>query len=131
MKLLISYIGYDAAGGADAVAGKAEGFDVRVTQFIAERCFGVGSVGLLNALEGVYKRSVGAERLLAGSFEGVLLHQMPVVRTGATFEDVGEGGAGVAFGLVALLVKEGEGSVVSLDVGGGRLEGEQRCHDFS
>ena len=53
--------------------------------------------------EGVDEGSVGAEGLFVGAFELVLLDEMPVVGVGAFFEEVGEGGAGVAFGFVSVL----------------------------
>ena len=58
--------------------------------------------------EGVDEGTVGAEGLLVGAFELVLLNEVPVVGRGALFEDVGEGGAGIAFSGVAVLFKGGE-----------------------
>ena len=46
--------------------------------------------------------------MLAGAFELVLLDEVPVVGAGAFFEEVGEGGAGIAFGGVSVLVKLGD-----------------------
>jgi hypothetical protein len=75
--------------------------------------------------EGVDEGSVGAEGLLVGAFELVLLDEVPVVGAGAFLEEVGEGGAGVAFGFVSVLVKLGEGGVVGEDWFVGGLEGEE------
>jgi len=75
--------------------------------------------------EGVDEGSVGAERLLVGAFELVLLDEVPVVGAGAFLEKVGEGGAGVAFGFVSVLVKLGESGVVGEDWFVGGLEGEE------
>ena len=73
-------------------------------------------------LEGefVYQCSVGAEWLLIRSFEVELFDEVPVVGGAATLEEVGEGGAGVALGVVAAVGELGEGCVVGLDgcVGG-------------
>jgi hypothetical protein len=87
-----------------------------------------GVLGLPEAVdesEGVDEGSVGAEGLLVGAFELVLLDEVPVVRGGATLEQVGEGGAGVAFSGVAMLVELLKGGVVGLDVCGGGLEGKE------
>ncbi len=75
--------------------------------------------------EGVDEGAVGAEGLLAGASELVLLDEVPVVGAAAALEEVGEGGAGVAFGGVAVAVELGEGGVVRLDVGVGGLEGKR------
>jgi len=58
-------------------------------------------------------------------FELVLLDEVPVVGAGAFLEEVGEGGAGVAFGGVAVLVELGESGVVGEDWFVGGLEGEE------
>jgi hypothetical protein len=70
--------------------------------------------------EGVDEGSVGAEGLLVGAFELVFLDEVPVVGAGAFLEEVGKGGAGVAFGGVAVKVELCECSVVVLNrlVGG-------------
>ena len=47
--------------------------------------------------------AVGAERLLLCAFELELLDQVPAVWAAAALEQVGEGGAGVALGGVAVL----------------------------
>lgn len=47
--------------------------------------------------------------VLVGAFELVLLDEVPAVGGAAAFEEVSEGGAGVAFGGVAVLLKGGEG----------------------
>ena len=69
----------------------------------------------MNEGEVVHDGSVGAERLLVRAFELVLLDEMPVVRTGAAFEEIAEGGAGVALGFVAVLEELVEGGVIVLD----------------
>ena len=74
--------------------------------------------------EGVDEGAVGAERLLAGALELVLLDEVPVVGAGAAFEQVGEGGTGVALGGVAVLVELLQCGVVGLNVGGGCFERE-------
>jgi hypothetical protein len=60
--------------------------------------------------KGVDERSVGAEGLLGGPFELVLLDEMPAVGRGALLEDVSEGRAGVAFGVVTVEVELGRRS---------------------
>ena len=77
-----------------------------------------GVLGLPEAVdegEGVDEGSVGAEGLFGGAFELVLLDEVPVVGGAAFFEEVGEGGAGVSFGLVAVELELREGGVVGLD----------------
>jgi len=75
--------------------------------------------------EGVDEGSVCAKWLLVGAFELVLLDEVPVVGAGAFLEEVGEGGAGVAFGFVSVLMKLGESGVVGEDWFVGGLEGEE------
>jgi hypothetical protein len=50
--------------------------------------------------------------------------EVPAVGSGAALEQVGEGGAGVAFRGVAVELELGEGGVVGLDRGVGGLEGK-------
>ncbi len=78
----------------------------------------VGVFGFPDAVdegEVVNEGSAGTDGLLGGAFEGVLLNEVPVVGRAAFFEEVGEGGAGVAFGGVALAVELREGGVIGLD----------------
>ena len=87
-----------------------------------------GVLGLPDAvLEGelVDEGSVGAEGLLACSFEVELFDEVPVVGGAAALEEIGEGGAGVALGFVAACVELGEGGVVGKDGFVGGLEGEE------
>ena len=78
-------------------------------------------------LEGeiVDEGSVGAEGLFGGAFELVLLDEVPGVGVAALLEEVGEGGAGVALGGVAVLQEQGKGGVVGLDRSVRGLEGEE------
>lgn len=73
-------------------------------------------------------RPVCAKRLFAGAFEGVLLDEVPAVGRAAALEEVGEGGAGVALGGVAMFCEGGEGVEVGFDGLVRRLEGEGRRH---
>lgn len=78
----------------------------------------VGVIGFPDAVlesELVDESTVGAERLFGGAFELVLLNEVPAVGGAALFEEVGEGGAGVALGGVAVFVELGESFVVGLD----------------
>ena len=87
-----------------------------------------GVLGLPEAVdegEGVDEGAVCAERLFGGALELVLLDEVPVIGSGGALEEVGEGGAGVALGGVAVLVELLEGGVIGLDVGRGRLEGKE------
>ena len=70
-------------------------------------------------LEGevVDEGSVCAQGLFGCALELVLLDEVPGVGMAAFLEEVGEGGAGVAFGVVAVEVELGEGGVVGLDRG--------------
>ena len=65
--------------------------------------------------EVVDEGSVGAEGLFGGALELVLLDEVPRVGVAALLDEVGEGGAGVALGVVAVEVELGEGGVVGLD----------------
>jgi hypothetical protein len=53
---------------------------------------------------------------------------MPFVGLGAFLEDIGEGGAGVALGVVAVEVELGEGGVVVFDRGVRGLQREEARH---
>ena len=75
----------------------------------------VGVLGFPEAVEEgefVDEGAVGAEGLFAGAFEWVLLDEVPAVWAAALLEEVGEGGAGVAFGGVTVFLELGEGFVV-------------------
>lgn len=78
----------------------------------------VGVLGFPEAVdegEVVDEGAVGAEGLFVGAFELVLLDEVPAVGGAAALEEVGEGGAGVAFGGVAVFGEGGEGFEVGLD----------------
>ena len=80
------------------------------------------------AAEVVDEGSVGAEGLFGGAFELVLLDEVPAVGRAARFKEVGEGGAGVAFGVVAVKVELGEGGVVGSNGFVRWFETEKRWH---
>lgn len=117
-----------AAGGLEEDVGEGIAFGEFGFDFALEVVVGV--LGLPKAVdegEVVDEGSVGAERLFGCAFEGVLLYEVPAVGSRTFLEQVGEGGAGVAFGGVAVLFESGEGGVVGLDGGVRRLQRE-RAH---
>ena len=69
----------------------------------------------MNYGEVVYDGPVGAEGLLISPRELVLLYEMAAVGRGTLLEQVGESGAGVAFGDMAVSMELGECFVVGLD----------------
>ena len=54
-----------------------------------------------------------------------LFDQVPFVGRGTLLEQIGEGGAGIALGSVAVLQEQGEGGVVGLDRGVRGLQREE------
>jgi hypothetical protein len=95
--------------------GAVGGLEEDVGEGVAWGYFGLDL--FLEIVGGVFG---GSEGLLVGALELVLLDEMPTVGGGAFFEEVGEGGAGVAFGVIAVKVELGEGVEVGFDglVGG-------------
>lgn len=78
----------------------------------------VGVFGFPEAVdegEVVHEGAVCAEGLFGCAFELVLLDEVPAVGGAAALEEVGEGGAGVAFGGVAVFGEGGEGFEVGFD----------------
>jgi hypothetical protein len=75
--------------------------------------------------------AVGTEGLLACSLEWELFDQVPFVGRGALLEQIGEGGAGIALGGVAVLQEQGKGGVVGLDWGVRGFEGKEAHKVFS
>jgi hypothetical protein len=120
-----------AGGGLEECVGEGIALGDLGFDFFLEVVGGV--FGLPDAvLEGelVDECAVGAEGLLAGAFEVVLLDEVPAVGSAALLEEVGEGGAGVAFGGMAVFLELGERLVVGLDGFVRRLEWEEgrRAH---
>jgi hypothetical protein len=78
----------------------------------------------------VHESAVCAKGLLAGAFELILLDEMPVVCGGAAFEEISKCGAGIAFGVMAEVVKRFQRVVVMLD---GLVRGFERkqAHGFT
>jgi hypothetical protein len=99
----------------EGVAGGDFGFDLALE--IVGGVFGFPEA--VDEGEVVDEGSVGAEGLFGCAFELVLLDEVPGVGWAAAFEEVSEGGAGVAFGGVAVELELREGSVVGLDGGVG------------
>ncbi len=95
---------------------------VALGDFFLDLCFEVvvGVLGFPETVlegEGVDEGAVRTERLLACAAEVILLDEVPAVRSAAGLEEVGEGGAGVAFGGVAVLLELREDGLVVLDRG--------------
>lgn len=111
--------------------GVARGLEENVGEGVALVAFGgdllleivVGVLSLPETVdegEVVDESVVSAEGLLVCAFELVLLDEMPAVGGAALLKEVGEGGAGVAFGGVAVFGEGGEGFEVGFNgfVGG-------------